>query len=333
MGIDYGNVISVGASMLVIIIIGFVLTKFKIIPKERSDSVNSFCFKLGFLPLTLRTLAGKDAHTMNFYPLAIGALMSVSMYIVSLLLLLVPSKDKFGFYLSTVFPASYLNYVISGIPIFSSLWSVEDEVMIPMITLSNDLVTSPIFLFLSGIYEINNANKKLVAAGKPKRRFTCSLILSICFKCLQNPILLGNLLGLLYATTALPVPAFLEELFRLLGDTCLPLSLFCIGAFLAEHSLMSCSWMQFIICLLMRMFIGPFFGCLFSYFLKLPHKLARQCVIMATQPTAVACYTLADAANVGAGAASTMIFWSTALTVPTLIIWITIMDKLKLFIE
>lgn len=331
---DYSNVISVGASMLIIIIIGFVLTKFKIIPKSESDPINSFVFRVGFLPLTLRMLAGKDAHDFNFFPLAIGALHSLGLYAVSLFLFAWPKlHDKLGFYLSTVFPAGYLNYIISGLPIFDSLWLPEEEVMIPMITLSNDLVTSPIFLFMSGIYEIANDNKKLKENGKPPRKMTCSLILNVFSRCLKNPILLGNLFGLLYASTALPVPKFLGQILKLLGDTCLPLALFCIGAFLAEHSIISCPIPQFLLCMVLRIFIGPFFGCVFSYVLKLPPRLARQCVIMTAQPSAVSCYTLADAAHIGAGASSTMVFWSTLFTVPALIIWLTIMDKLHLFVE
>lgn len=319
--------------MLIIIIIGFITTKFKIIPKKQSDPVNSFVFTCGFMMLTLRTLAGKDAHDFNFIPLAVGALHSVSVYIVSALMMAVPMRDKFGFYLSSVFPVAYLNYVISGIPIFTSLWPIEESVVISMITLSNDLVSSPIFLILSGIYEIYNENKILKEQGMPKKKFTCSIILSILFRCFKNPILIGNLLGLLYAVTALPVPLFLSEIMKLLGDTVLPLSLFCIGAFLAEHSIVSCPFPQFIMCLLLRMFLGPFFGLIYSLVLKLPARLARQCVVLTCQPTAVAAYTLSIAAKVGTGASSTMIFWSTALTVPTLIIWITIMDKFNLFVE
>lgn len=106
----------------------------------------------------------------------------------------------------------------------------------------------------------------------------------------SNPILLGNFIGLLYVCTNLPVPIYLQEIFLLLGDLCLPLSLFCVGAFLSQHSLISCYWLKFLAAFILRAFIGPFFAAVYSYALHLKPKLAKQCVIMTTQPTAVACF-------------------------------------------
>ena len=329
--VNYSNVIQVGVSMIFIIILGFVCTKFKIIPKKESDILNRFVFRIGFFPLTIRSLAGKKIEEMNFYPLAIGTLMSITVYILSALMMIYPFKDRMNSYLSTVFPSNYINYVISGIPIFEALWDPSEESMIPIITLSNDLVTSPIFLFLSALYQM----KKNKASGKDenKQPSGAKMIWPILKKVIKNPILLGNLAGLLYTCTSLPVPLYLQELWNILGDLCLPISLFCVGAFLSEHSLISCHWLKFITALVIRIFIGPAFAAVYSYLLKLPARLARQCVIIASQPTAVACFQLALNAGVGPGAASTMIFWTTILTVPTLIVWTLIMDSLHLFEE
>ena len=118
-----------------------------------------------------------------------------------------------------------------------------------------------------------------------------------------------------------------------MGDLCLPLALFCVGAFLSEHSLISCHWLKFVVSLILRAFIGPCFAAIYSYALRLSPRLARQCVIMAAQPTAVASYQLSLAAGIGTGSASTLIFWTTLLTVPILIVWIEILNGLNLFVE
>lgn len=326
----YVNVIQVGLSMIFIILLGFVCTKFNFIPKRESDVVNKFVFRAGFFCLTIRSLAGKTRQELNFYPLVIGGLMSISVYLLTALMLLYPFKDRWSQYLSTVFPGNYINYVISGVPIFQALWEPKDEVMIPIITLSNDLITSPIFLCLGAIYQL----KKQAQTHPGERPLPKGqMILVILKKIFSNPILLGNLVGLLYVCTNLPVPIYLRELFNMLGDLCLPLSLYCVGAFLSQHSLISCHWLKFLAAFILRAFIGPFFATVFAYALPLKPRLARQCVIMATQPTAVACFQLALNAGVGPGSASTLIFWTTLLTVPILICWVEILDGLNLFVE
>lgn len=119
----------------------------------------------------------------------------------------------------------------------------------------------------------------------------------------------------------------------MLGDLCLPLSLFCVGAFLFQHSLISCHWLKFLAALILRAFYGPFFAAVYSYALPLKPRLAKQCVIMAAQPTAVACFQLALAAGIGPGSASTLIFWTTLLTFPILICWVENLNGLNLFVE
>ena len=329
--VDYSNVIHVGVSMLLLIILGYVCTKFRWVPKEESDILNRCTFKIAFFSLTLRSLAGKDAATMNYFPLAIGSLMAVTVYILMALILVYPNfKDKYATYLSTVFPANYVNYVISGMPIFTALWDVSESTMIPMITLANDLVTSPIFLAMCALYKIHKHKETHPDEPPP----TCAQVArEVVLRMLKNPILLGNLVGLVYAGTALPVSTMLSQVFNMLGDMCLAYSLFCVGAFLSQHSFMSCHWLKFVTALVVRLFIGPIIAGIYSWALGLSPRLARQCIIIAAQPTAVACFTLTDSAGVGSGAASTMIFWSTALTVPALIVWFTVLNALHLFEE
>lgn len=324
------NVVQVGLAMIFIIILGFICTKFNWIPKKESDVVNRFIFRGGFFALAVRLLAGKRKEDLNFYPLLIGGMMSVSVYLLCSLMFAYPFKDKMNQYLSTVFPSSYINYVISGMPIFQALWEPKDEIMIPMITLANDLFTSPIFFCLSAIYQIQQQAKDHPNKKKPSLKKTIGLIFKKIF---TNPILLGMLGGLLYVCTDLPVPTYLEELLLLLGDLCLPLALFCVGAFLSQHSLISCHWLKFVAGMILRAFIGPFFACVYAYALGLNNRLARQCVIMAAQPTAVASYQLSLAAGIGTGSASTLVFWTTLLTVPILIVWIEILNSLNLFVE
>lgn len=331
--VDYGNVISTGSALLIIMILGFVCTKMKIIPKWQSDAANLFAFKVGVFPLTVRILAGKNAHTLNFLPLAVGALYSLSQYAVCLVIFLLPINDKLGHYCATVFASTYINFIIAGLPIFESIWPPSEESMLPPLVLANDLVTSPIFYVLSGFRDIMQENKILEQEGKIKRKFTCSLLLSIFSRCLTNPIFIGNIFGLLYSATGLPVPKFVATIFNLLGDAVLAILFFCVGAFLSENSIISCPWYQFICCTILRLIVGPAWGILYCKLLKLPHRLAKQVVVFLAQPTAVAGYSMSRAVNIGVGPVSTEILWTSILSVPSVIMYLSIMESYHLFDE
>lgn len=119
----------------------------------------------------------------------------------------------------------------------------------------------------------------------------------------------------------------------MMGDVVLPLSLFSVGIFLAQHSFIACHWLKFIVMLLIRHIISPLLAAVFAYLLHFNNKLARQCTLMTASPTAVACYLITSSSGIGTGAASTMIFWTTVLSVPFIIAWIAFLDKFNIFPE
>lgn len=330
---NFSNVIQVGVSMLLIVILGYVLTKFRVVTPRDNDLINKFSSKICFFALTFRSLAGNDIRKMNFMPFALGALVVIIAYIISIPIIFIAKKEKFGTYISTTFPTVYINYVISGMPIFLALWDESQSSVIPIILLANDLIASPIFYILSNVNEIMNENKKLIAEGKPKKKFSYKTIVRILLNLCQNMFLVGNVFGLIYAALAWKVCTFVRQLMKMLGDCVLSFSLFCVGAFLSQHSLVSCHWSQFLFAMIMKLIVDPFIMILLCLAFKMPPSLSRQCIILCGQPTATACFAVCDNAKLGTGVSSTMIFWSTFGFIPLLVLWIFILDKLNLFVE
>lgn len=331
--VNYTNVIQVGLAMLAIIALGFVLSKLRIILPKDSGAINIMVYYIGFFPLLFRGIASKKLSELDFNPFWIAALMSISTYVALAFLLPYPFKNRLKTYLATVFPTVYINYVISGVPVFNALWPPSENVVISMMTMSNDMISSPIYFVLVGIYSVIEANKKLVAAGLPPERFSFKILCRIFLGVIKSPILIGIICGIIYSAIGLKYPIFLDRLMGYSGDMIFALSLVCVGVFLAQHSLISCGWVQFIFCMFVRIFVGPFFALLWCMALKVPPRIARQCIIIGSQPTAVATYTVTSNAHIGEGVASTLIFWTTVLVVPTIIVWFSILDGLKLFVE
>ncbi|OHT13052.1 Auxin Efflux Carrier family protein [Tritrichomonas foetus] len=330
---NYSNTIQAGVTILLIIAVGYICCKFNIIKQKEFGYFNLFLAKNCFFFLIFRSLAGKDIRDLDWRPFAISVLMTFSVYIVALPLLLFPFKDRLGTYIATVFPAVYINYVISGLPIFLSLWDESDISVITVILLSNDMLGSPVFFILTNIREIMMENRELEKAGKPKRKFSAKIFLEILLRLVQNMFLIGIAAGLIYSAFAWNVCTFLSQLQSLLGDCVLPFALFNVGAFLSQQSLFACHWLQFVFCAFLRLLVGPFFSLLFCLALKIPNKMARQCIVLTSQQTAVVCFTLTQNAKIGAGVSSTMILWSCVLMVPAIIFWLFILDKLNLFVD
>jgi predicted permease len=110
-------------------------------------------------------------------------------------------------------------------------------------------------------------------------------------------------------------------------------ALFCVGGFLAQHSLIACGWDELIIGISFRFIIMPLFGLIFSHVIGLTGTESRQICVMASVTSALACYPMSVASKIGESVASTMIFWTTILFVPVIMLWLYVLDKLNLFIE
>lgn len=331
--INLSNTIQSGVTIILLILVGFICCKLKLMDPKDFGNLNTYVAKLAFFFLTFRTLCGNNVRDLEWKPFGVSVLMVLTVYILCALMMVYPFKDRFGLYISTVFPSIYINYVISGMPIFLSIWDESDIGVVTVILLSNDLVTSPIFLFLSSIRQIIITNKNLQKQGKPKQKCSGKFLLVILLHMSQNMLLIGLLVGLIYSSFPLPSCTFLDELNKLLGDSCLALALFNVGAFLSQQSLMACSWIQFVFCIIVRLIISPAIAGCYCYFLNLTPKMSRQCIILTAQPTAVACFILAQVAQVGTGIGSAMILWSTVLMVPAVIFWLSVLDALHLFEE
>jgi len=331
--VSYSNFIQTGVALIFEIAVGYLFSKLKIVNSSVSGPLNKLLFQVGYIPLMFRNLASQDIKKVDFVPLGINGLSSVTCLIFLAVIFLFPIKNKFSTFLATELPALYINYVIIGIPIFNSIWDPSTNGIVGIICLANDVVTSPIYLTLAAIFEICEKNKVNVAMGEPKERFSFSKVIFIIKSIVTAPVFIGIVLGFGWMATGLTQPIFLKRIMDLLANLVLFLSLFCVGCFLSEHSLMSCPWWQFLVCVIVRHILQPVVAGFYSWALNINHTTARQCIIMIALPSAVACYSLSMRTGVGTGCSSTMIFWSTVISIPALVIICSVLDSAKLFPE
>lgn len=331
--VDYSAVVQVGCSLLVIIAFGFVAFKFKFIPIPAIQPMNLFLYKVCYICLVSRNLGKRKFSQLNFMPFVVGSLSTITTHILFLFYFLIPFKDKFRNYLGVVLPCSFVNYLVIGIPIFNSIWGEEENVMISMITLSNDLITTPIYLILSNIYVESRKNDVDENGNPVKKKTKLEICKAVIIQIFMNPIIIGNVLGFVWSAIGWTMPTFLVSLLQFLGDEVLGVCLVCVGGFIAQHSIIATNWIKFLMCILVKHVINPFFALLFSMAFKLSNRLTRQCTLMSCLPTGTTSFLMSSISGIQPGVSSTMIFWTTVLCVPFLIVWILVLDRLNLFLE
>lgn len=327
----YEDIVSTGVGMLLEIGAGFTCSKLGLFKIQHFQVINSFCLKVCFIPLLARALAPKDVRQMNFMPLALATLMVFGMHILLLWILALPIADPFGTYLGIILPGVCVTYIVIGLPIFAALWDESKNAVVSIITLANDLIMTPLYLVLSKIYNIRKENKIRREKGEELQKFSLKTLGSIGLVVISSSIVIGNLTGIFWSLSRLPLCLFLVQLMKYMGDVVLPLCLFCVGGFLAQHSIIACHWLEFIGCMIVRHILSPLLVALFAAAFKCSGELTRQCIVLTCLPSAIMSYLMAENSGVGAGIASTLIFWSTIAHVPMIIAWLAVLDKLELF--
>lgn len=341
--VDYANVISVGGSLLIIIAFGFIVFKLRIFPFEAIKTINSQVLNCCFLPLIARNIGRKDVHTFDFTPFFIGIMTTVTTHIFMCVCFIIPFKNKFKNYLSSTLPCVFINYLVIGYPIFDSIWNPDEDIMVQLMAMSNDLCVVPIYMILTSIYFLKHPEEEEGGSEglkqeeeKPKKNVCVvigGVLLKILLGLIKSPIILGNAFGFIWSATGWKFPIFLDNILLLMGQEVLPLSLFCVGGFLAQNSIIACNWIKFILCIIVRHLVMPAIAMFYCWLIHTSNKLTRQCIIMTIIPTGTTSFMLSSKFNMGPGISSTMIFWSTVLNVPFTLLWFAILDNLNLFPE
>ena len=324
--VDYVYILQVGISMLLVICVGFFVFKFKFLPVRIVPYLNQYLLKACYVPLIFRSIGKRKFSELNFMPFVIGAFTTITTHILMCLIFLFKFKDKFENYLGIILPCSFVNYLVIGIPIFDAIWGSENNVVVSLISLSNDLITTPIYLVLSGLYLSKKQEKETGV-----KLSVSNLVKGILIRIITNPIIIGNILGFCWALAEWEFPMFIKSLTYFTGNEVLGMSLLCVGGFIAQNSFVACSIVKLVIAIIIRHIIMPAISIPFCYAFKLSNDLSRQCVILQCLPTGTTSFLLSSSLGIQPGVSSTMSFWSTCLSVPFIMLWVFVLDKLNMW--
>lgn len=377
MGNMYIDVVQVGVCCLLLIGVGFVLSKFKIMSPDEFKVFNKMNTYVNFPFLLFRSLAYRKLRDITFQPLINALLMSASTQVfVAIIVFALPLQDRLQTYLSTIISSAYINYIIIGLPIFNSIWGTSYNHIPGICPLAHYILLVPLFMIWSQLWQIKKKKKELseqrqrealaqqesnsttgeglaenliegenaiddkkdniksnLEINEENLKLTWKDVVMAFVNAAKTPIVIGNVVGLIWSATGLSYPLFFEKIGKFMGDIVLVLALVSIGRFLQVNSILSCKWYQLLACLVIRFFVCPGFSLLYALAFKLDGRLSRQCVILSSLPAANAGFILANSVGLGANVASAMVFWSLILIVPVLMFWFFIFDKTGIFPE
>jgi predicted permease len=327
------DVIQVGVAMLLLISVGYLLSRFQLLSPEEFKTIGTFNTNFAFPFLLFRSLASKKLSDLTPNPLFNSLMMSATaQFLIAVICLIIPVADRLYTYLSTVISSVYINYVIIGLPIFHSLWGTEYDHLPAVCVITHYVLLVPSFLIFAQLWKIRQA----IAANPDDDGPTGLTIKDVgmaFYTALKTPLVGGLFVGLLWAVIGIPYPIFPKYLSRYMGDIVLVFAMCGIGRFLHLHSILKCNWIQLISCLAIRFLLCPGFAAFYAWVLKFDAVLGKQCTIMSCLPAANAGFVLGNSLGIGPDIASAMVFWTLILIVPALIFWFFILEKMGLFVE
>lgn len=335
----YLDIVQVGVAMILIIAIGYLISLFKLFDADAFKAMGAFSAKIAFPFLLYRSMASRPFKEISVKPLYNALLASASTQIVLLLVFAFKFEDRFYMYLSTVISSCYINYIILGLPIFTSIWGNNYNHIPAICSFCHYILLVPLFIINSQLWKImkekEEFNKKQLegtATGDVKlQKITWKDVLMAFWTALKTPLVVGNIIGIIWSAIGIPFPTFFKKLSDYVGDAITLFALLGIGRFLQQKSLISCHWLQLLVCLIVRFFVFPGFSFLWSWVFKFENRLARQCLVLSMLPAANAGFILASSVGIGANVASAMVFWSLIFLVPVLIFWFFILDHFNIF--
>lgn len=204
--------------LFVLILMGYLLRRFKIINDAFVDVGTKIGFKMALPVLLFQQVSAADLNTAFNPNLVLFAVISILM-VIGLLCLLVPLFVKGNAQRGAIIQAIYRgNFAILGVPL--------------AINMFGEAGAAPTSLLLPFTVPIYNATAVIILtvfdpAFEGKKKIPVKKILK---GIITNPLIIGIILGLPFSVFDIEIPVLIDKSLDNLSSLATPLSLLCLGA-------------------------------------------------------------------------------------------------------
>ncbi len=301
------------APVFVLILIGWILAKTKILTEDTGDALGEFVFKIAVPMLIFRTLA--DAHFEGASPFRLWAAYFLGVAVTWATGHLVATRifrrdAKIG--VITGMSASFANNVFIGLPLVAYIVG-EDGLVAISILLAIHLP----LMMVAGTILMEGAAAK---ADGGKRRALRVVLGQVGSNLARNPLVIALIVGLSFNFIGLSMNPALSTVVSQLSAAAGPVALLSIGMALTRYPIRGDLGLSGAAAIL-KLALLPAAVFAMSHLLGLPDDWAAALVLTSSVPTGINAWLIAQRFRAGHSLAASVISITTAFGVITVSFW------------
>ena len=303
------------APLLILLGIGFMAVKLKLVDRPLVDRINTLNFKLFFPFLMFNNVYNAKPENMPSVKLIATGTVSVTLLVI-LLVILVPKIVKENPRRGVVIQGIYRsNFIIFGIPLTTGVFGTEKASVCGM------MILIMVSLFnISGVIVLEMFRE----GGKVRVK---SLLLGI----IRNPLLQGCVVGLLFYLLQIRLPSFIASPVSSLAGLATTLALVVLGASLKFDELKKNSRTVSIV-LIIRLVLLPAVMVALAYLIGLRGVELFLILVIFGTPVATSSFPMAQNMGGDGQLAGQLVFVSTVASLATLFVFIYSMSRMGLLV-
>ena len=203
--------------IFLLLALGYLSVKFRILMKVQVATVGSFVIKIALPALFLQSLASKDLHEIWYFNyFAVYGGVTFLLYVIAFFIVSYYFKNARSEASVLSLGASMSNTGLIGTAVLSLLMGQKAMTYTSLIVIIESVLLIPTVLVLADL-----------GSGTKKNIF--EIIKQTVFTLLKNPLFVGVMLGIGCAIFKVKIPTEIDHVLLMLGQTASPLALFSIG--------------------------------------------------------------------------------------------------------
>ncbi len=300
-----------------IIIVGFIAAKIKLIANSASHYFASFVIKISFPALLFNDLS--NTNITKLIKPGYEIIIFLSLLIPFLLLFIVfrnIKKEKNNVSAMRAFICSFPNMVGMGAPIMLTWF---DKTGILPIIIGNIIVN--IFMLPIVVYFLE-AQDSIHHTKNRLKYFIKHLI-----KTFTQPLIIAVILGIIFSAYSISLPKRIDQAVNLLGKATIGVSLFALGLLLSKQRFSINREVIFNITI--KNLLQPFLALLLVMWINLPTEIKYQCVLLVAMPSATITSMFAARYNIYVKQSINSLVCSTLLSLLTLPLFFYLLQRMN----
>lgn len=307
MQIELSDFYSRLGTILIILILGFLLGKFKLISaKTNKDLVNLLLtvFMPASLFVAFPTVYSDETSGLFTAGLIAGFVVMISLIILSKIIFNSKFYKKEKPRSAAQFSLVFNNATFLGYPIIASTF--QEQGIIPY---CGFIIAFNIALFSYGVYLF-------------KHKIDGKLVLSV----ITNPNIIAVVLGVIFFLTSISVPSFINDAVKFTGNATTALSIICVGYMLsnAKFAKIIRKW-KLILTAAIQLIVGPLATWALTSALQFPQEVVVVCTLIQALPTATSLGLFASKYGGDETEASELVTISTLLSIITMPVMVSLL--------